>query len=107
MTSTTRKATTRAIVAATKELARRRNAAPASGQTDGSEKRQPLGKCRHKFRLSDREYRALGKIRRRLADEGITVKRAQLVRAGLALLVDLDDSALRAAIREVIAPNLA
>lgn len=102
MSTTTNQANAEAIVAATNELKRRRHAVSTSGKERARDKRRAIAVCKHKCRISDKEYRELGRIRRRLAADGIAVKRAELVRAGLALLVGLDSRTLRVVVREVI-----
>jgi len=56
-------------------------------------------------RLTKNEYRELARLKKRLARHGVTTGKKELVRAGLLLLVHLDRTDLKAAIRDVIAPE--
>ena len=47
----------------------------------------------------------LARLKKRLARRGIATRKQDLVRAGLLLLVHLDRTDLKAAIRDVIAPE--
>jgi hypothetical protein len=99
-----------AIEAAAHELKRRRNAeataralagkARTKGDKPGKPKTVPC-----KVRLAESEYRELGKLKKRLARQGVDTGKEQLVRAGLLLLAHLDASDLKTAIRDVIAPE--
>ncbi len=102
-----------AIKAAAHELKLRRTAettarAPAGKARTKAEKMRKPGKpktVRCKLRLAESEYRELGKLKKRLAREGVDTGKEQLVRAGLLLLAHLDASDLKAALRDVIAPE--
>lgn len=58
-------------------------------------------------RLPKGEWRRLAQLKRQLARQGLRVKKSQLVRAGLFLLVHIERSDLQTAIRDVIAPEAA
>ncbi len=49
---------------------------------------------RERFTLLDVEYAQLAVLKQRMSDQGISVKKSELMRAGLLLLVALDDPAL-------------
>lgn len=65
---------------------------------------RPLDKIQKKIRLvrdsftiPENEYEQLGLLKKRLAAQGIGVKKGQLLRAGLRLLAAMDDTELKAA----------
>jgi len=95
-----------AIVAAAHELKLMRLAGSTAEQPT-REAGKTTGKktVRCKLRLSKAESRALDKLRKQLSRHGIDAGTDELVRAGLRLLVYLDRSDLKAAIRDVIAPE--
>jgi hypothetical protein len=99
-----------AIKAAAHELKRRRTAeatarAPAGKARTKAEKPKKPKSVRCKVRLAESEYRELGKLKKRLARQGVDTGKEQLVRAGLLLLAHLDASDLKTAIRDMIAPE--
>ena len=98
-----------ALRAAAHELKRRRTAEAAVDKPPGKigkkAKADKAATVRCTLRLPASEYQKLAKLRKRLAREGVRSNRAKLVRAGLTLLVGLQRSDLKAAIRDVIAPE--
>jgi len=102
-----------AIKAAAHELKLRRTAettvrAPAGKAKTKTEKPRKTRKAktvRCSVRLAESEFRELGKLKKRLARQGVETGKEQLVRAGLLLLAHLDPSDLKTAIRDVIAPE--
>lgn len=109
MSSPAKRSNAEALSAAAVELKRRRAAGTATetpplkpGKT-GKTKKVKTVRC--SVRLPEGEYRELAKLRKRLGREGVSTKKGELVRAGLMLLVLLDRTDLKAAIRDVIAPE--
>ncbi len=93
-----------AIVAATHELKRRRvvgHAAKAAAPAKG--KGFKTVRCR--LRITKSEDKELSRLKKQLARKGIAARKDELIRAGLLLLVHLDPTNLRVAIRDVIAPE--
>ena len=95
-----------AIVAAAHQLKLLRLAS-ASAQKPPSAKTVKSGakRVRCKLRIPKGEYRELARLRKQLARQGDDVRKNEVVRAGLLLLVGLDRNELKVAIREVIAPE--
>jgi hypothetical protein len=98
-----------AIVAAAHELKRMRfigKASEAPAQQAGKTKQsEALSRVRCSVRLAASELKILARLKKRLARRGITTRKQDLVRAGLLLLVHLGRTDLKAAIRDVIAPE--
>jgi hypothetical protein len=94
-----------AIVAAEHELKRRRLGEDPA--LDAAEKagRKTQKKVLCRVRLTKSEYRELARLKKRLARHGVTTSKKELVRAGLLLLVHIDRTDLKAAMRDVIAPE--
>lgn len=95
-----------AIIAAAHQLKLMRLAStsaqkPPSGKSAKSSSRR----VRCKLRIPKGEYRKLARLRKLLARQGVDVRKDEVVRAGLLLLVGLDRNELKVAIREVIAPE--
>lgn len=96
-----------AIVAAAHELKIRGLAgvvreAPAGKRRN---KRKTSGTVSCKVQLTREECRKLAKLKKHLAKSGVSTGKQALVRAGLLLLVELDRTDLKSAIRDVIAPE--
>ncbi|HMW16864.1 MAG TPA: hypothetical protein PKN13_13855 [Accumulibacter sp.] len=98
-----------AIIAAAHELKRRRLAAGiklAPPQWPKSEKKKDKSKkIRLQLRLPASEYRRIGELKCELAESGFKVKKRDLIRASLLLLVNLDRAEIKVAMRKVIAPE--
>ncbi|MCM8594003.1 hypothetical protein [Accumulibacter sp.] len=92
------KANSKAIAAAARELEVRRKAATAAASP-------PAKAVSCTVRLTTREAKQLVRLRKRLASRGVAAGKGQLLRAGLLLLANLDRAELKAAIRDVIAPE--
>lgn len=112
MSSPAKRSNAEALSAAAVELKRRRAAGtatetppPKPGKPGKPGKAKKVKTVRCSVRLPEGEYRELAKIRKRLGREGVSTKKGELVRAGLMLLVLLDRTDLKAAIRDVIAPE--
>lgn len=106
MSSPAKRSNAEALSAAAVELKRRRAAGTATETPPpkpGKAKKVKTVRC--SVRLPEGEYRELAKLRKRLGREGVSTKKGELVRAGLMLLVLLDRTDLKAAIRDVIAPE--
>ena len=106
MSSPAKRSNAEALRAAAVELKRRRAAGTATETPPlkpGKAKKVKTVRC--SVRLPEGEYRELAKLRKRLGREGVSTKKGELVRAGLMLLVLLDRTDLKAAIRDVIAPE--
>lgn len=109
MSSPAKRSNAEALSAAADELKRRRAAGtatetpPPKPGKPGKAKKIKTVRC--SVRLPEGEYRELAKLRKRLGREGVSTKKGELVRAGLMLLVLLDRTNLKAAIRDVIAPE--
>jgi hypothetical protein len=56
---------------------------------------------RERFTLPEIEYAQLAVLKKRLAERGASVKKSELVRAGLVLIAALDDDALQALLAKV------
>ena len=56
---------------------------------------------RDRFTIPEKEYEQLKIMKRRLADQGLEVKKSELVRAGLKLLSEQDDQSLKQALSRV------
>lgn len=56
---------------------------------------------RERFTLPEVEYEQLVSLKKRLSDQGLSVKKSELVRAGLLLLLTLDDGVLKRVLSEV------
>ncbi len=56
---------------------------------------------RMRFNLLDVEYAKLAGLKQRLSDQGVSVKKSELMRAGLMLIVALDDAALKRMLSKV------
>lgn len=99
-----------AIVAAAHELKRRRLAAGAKlapPELAASEKKSGKAKkVRLSLRLSASDYRRLAELKRELADWGFKTRKSDIVRASLLLLVNLDRTEIKVALRKLIAPEL-
>lgn len=65
------------------------------------EQRKKERVVREKFSLPKAEYARLEALKGRLADQGLAVKKSQLVRAGLILLAALADEDLREVVSKV------
>jgi len=98
-----------AIDAAAHELKRRRfsGTAPESPAQQAGKTKQSkaLSGVRCNVRLTASELQMLARLKKRLARRGIATRKQDLVRAGLLLLVHLDRTDFKAAIRDVIAPE--
>ncbi len=109
MSSPAKRSNAEALSAAADELKRRRAAGTATETPKpkpgkpGKAKKVKTVRC--SVRLPEGEYRELAKLRKCLGREGVSTKKGKLVRAGLMLLVLLDRTDLKAAIRDVIAPE--
>ena len=106
MPSPAKPSSAEALSAAADELKRRRAVGTATETPKpkpGKAKKVKTVRC--SVRLPEGEYRELAKLRKRLGREGVSTKKGELVRAGLMLLVLLDRTDLKAAIRDVIAPE--
>jgi len=64
---------------------------------------RPLDKKRNKetfvrdrFTLPASDYALLVELKKRLAEQGVAVKKSELIRAGLRLLIELDENAVKA-----------
>lgn len=60
---------------------------------------------RCEVRLTISEFLDLSRLKKQLARKGVSASKEELIRAGLLLLVHLDRSELKSAIRDVIAPE--
>ena len=57
---------------------------------------------REKYSLLADEYEQLLALKKRLSDQGLPVKKGDLLRAGLALLVALDDDDLKGVVATIV-----
>lgn len=112
MSSPAKPSSAEALSAAADELKRRRAAGtatetppPKPGRPVETGKAKKVKTVRCSVRLPESEYRGLATLRKRLGREGVSTRKGELVRAGLMLLVVLDRTDLKAAIRDVIAPE--
>jgi len=80
---------------------------PAKVKVEKVEKEEKADKpkkakmVRDSFTMPDDEYTALSALKKRLLDQGVAAKKSELLRAGVALLVALDDAALKTAVEKV------
>ena len=91
-------------------------AAPETGSADPKKRKRlakafkrPLDKTlrttqvvREKYSLLADEYEQLLALKKRLSDQGLPVKKSELLRAGLALLVALDDDDLKGVVATIV-----
>ncbi len=93
------------IAAAAHELRLRRLAGKTAEKPTRKKGKQTAKTVRCKIRLTKSEFLELSKLKKQLARKGVSASKEELVRAGLLLLVHLDRSELKTAIRDVIAPE--
>lgn len=95
-----------AIVAAAHQLKLLRLASTsAQHQPPAKKGKSGSRRVRCKLRIPKGEYQELAGLRKQLARQGIDVRKDEVIRAGLLLLVGLERNELKVAIREVIAPE--
>ncbi|HMW54277.1 MAG: hypothetical protein NOF05_00235 [Candidatus Accumulibacter phosphatis] len=93
------------IAAATHALKLKRLAGK-TGEKPGRKKgRKTARMVRCEVRLTNSEFLDLSRLKKQLARKGVSASKEELIRAGLLLLVHLDRSELKSAIRDVIAPE--
>lgn len=93
------------IAAATHALKLKRLAGK-TGEKPGRKKgRKTARMVRCEVRLTISEFLDLSRLKKQLARKGVSASKEELIRAGLLLLVHLDRSELKSAIRDVIAPE--
>lgn len=105
-----------AIIAAANELKLRRLAAKAAEtsvpkdgrkgkKSDKEKKKKQVKTVRCSLQITPDEYRDLARLKKLLGKRGINTGKRQLIRAGLLLLAHLNPTDLKAAVRDVIAPE--
>ena len=60
---------------------------------------------RERFTLPEVEYAQLAVLKKRMSDRDVSVKKSELVRAGLMLVSALDDNSLQALLAKVPRPD--
>lgn len=93
------------IAAATHALKLKRLAGKTGEKPDRKKGKKAARTVRCQVRLTNSEFLKLSKLKKQLARKGLSASKEELVRAGLLLLVHLDRSELKTAIRDVIAPE--
>lgn len=80
---------------------------PPNGKMEERQVQTTSSVVRCRVRLPKGEWQRLTQLKRQLRRQGLPVKKSELVRAGLFLLVNIERSDLKTAIRDVIAPEAA
>lgn len=83
------------------------SARPAKKLTSNGGKQKKLKIVSSRCKMPDAEYAQLTALKKRLSALGIGVKRSALLRAGLMLLVNMDDGQLKKAVAKVELVNAA
>ena len=91
-------ASSRLVPAAPEPLAKNRKRLAKAFPRPLDKKLKEVERVREKFTLLADEYAQLAVLKQRLAVQGVSVKKSELLRAGLSLLAALDDSELQAAL---------
>lgn len=91
-------ASSKLVPAAPEPLAKNRKRLAKAFPRPLDKKLKEVERVREKFTLLADEYAQLAALKQRLAAQGASVKKSELLRAGLLLLAELDDSELRAAL---------
>ena len=92
------KASSRLVPATPESLAKNRKRLAKAFPRPLDKKLKEVERVREKFSLPAGEYAQLVALKERLAAQGASVKKSELLRAGLLLLAALDDSELQAAL---------
>ena len=91
-------ASSKLVPAAPEPLAKNRKRLAKAFPRPLDKKLKEVERVREKFTLLADEYARLAALKQRLAAQGASVKKSELLRAGLLLLAELDDSELQAAL---------
>lgn len=91
-------ASSKLVPAAPEPLAKNRKRLAKAFPRPLDKKLKEVERVREKFTLLADEYAQLAVLKQRLAVHGVSVKKSELLRAGLLLLAALDDSELQAAL---------
>ena len=91
-------ASSKLVPAAPEPLAKNRKRLAKAFPRPLDKKLKEVERVREKFTLLADEYAQLAVLKQRLAVQGVSVKKSELLRAGLSLLAALDDSELQAAL---------
>lgn len=91
-------ASSKLVPAAPEPLAKNRKRLAKAFPRPLDKKLKEVERVREKFTLLADEYAQLAVLKQRLAVQGVSVKKSELLRAGLLLLAALDDSELQAAL---------
>ena len=91
-------ASSKLVPAAPEPLAKNRKRLAKAFPRPLDKKLKEAERVREKFTLLADEYAQLAVLKERLAVQGVSVKKSELLRAGLLLLAALDDSELQAAL---------
>ena len=91
-------ASSKLVPAAPEPLAKNRKRLAKAFPRPLDKKLKEAERVREKFTLLADEYAQLAVLKERLAVQGVSVKKSELLRAGLSLLAALDDSELQAAL---------
>ena len=91
-------ASSKLVPAAPEPLAKNRKRLAKAFARPLDKKLKEVERVREKFTLLADEYAQLAVLKQRLAVQGVSVKKSELLRAGLSLLAALDDSELQAAL---------
>lgn len=94
-------ASSKLVPAAPEPLAKKRKRLAKAFPRPLDKKLKDVERVREKFTLLAEEYALLAALKQRLAVQGVSVKKSELLRAGLLLLVSLDDGALQAALAKL------
>ena len=86
------------VPAAPERLAKKRKRLAKAFPRPLDKKLRDAERVREKFSLLADEYAQLVALKQRLAAQGVSVKKGELLRAGLLLLTTLDDGELQAAL---------
>ena len=96
-----KKASSRLVPATPEAAAKNRKRLAKAFPRPLDKKLKEVERVREKFTLLADEYAQLAGLKQRLAVQGVSVKKSELLRAGLAQLATLDDAALLAAMAGV------
>lgn len=91
-------ASSKLVPAAPEPLAKNRKRLAKAFPRPLDKKLKEVERVREKFTLLADEYAQLAVLKQRLVVHGVSVKKSELLRAGLSLLAALDDSELQAAL---------
>ena len=94
-------ASSKLVPAAPEALAKKRTRLAKVFPRPLDKKLKEVERVREKFTLPADEYAQLAALKQRLAVHGVAVKKSELLRAGLQMLVSLDDSALQATLAKL------